>query len=415
MKGHSRPHGGQPWKSRLVSIAVMVGLVAVALWGVRWWSERPLADARRAYARRDWVTAATLGQSVLLSGRCKPQARLLIARSLWQLGRWEQAETVLADVPMASLSEDDLAIRGQGLLRVHWWPQAIDVYSELRARRPKDPAVLQKLTVLQFQVGKGEAALQLAIQLEQFPEWAAAAFCIQGAIQEDLRKPELAVQCNTKVLELDPTGQSLPIPISQVRQKLVASLKTLGRFEEAEVHLEQAIAQTRSTDLLTDLADVLFSQGKVVAARKRLIEALQMDKRHRGALMGLGRLALAEKQPVEAIGWLNLAHEAGASSSSVEYQLSTAHQQVGRNDLAEKHRDEYRRLVEFERRMMREDQLVRAYPDTPHALLLLARRALVMGDSAQAEGHLMQLLRQFPNDPEVQALLAEVRGQVQHP
>ena len=335
----------------------------------------------------------------------------MIGSSLCHLGRLAEATGTLQQVQISKLKEQTLDLWGQGLVQEHWWPQANEVYYEIHRRRPRDPVVLQQLAVLQFQVGEVNSALQLSEELVNFTQHAAAAYCIQGTVHEALAHPSAAAECFAKSLDLVGAGQSLPVPPAQVLEKLIVNLKALGDYEEAQRRLEQIVAANPSAQLLSELAEVLLAKGDPKSARNQWVTALRIQKLYPDAIIGMGRLALVESQPMEAIGWFKLAKDQGVSTSALEYMLSTAYRRVGRNDLAEQHRLEHHRLMELGQRFERDQLTVAANPGSPHALLLLARHALELGDWREAEGHLRELERLFPYDPAVQSLLAEVRAQ----
>lgn len=397
------------WKSWTLFGLVGIGLIVIAVAGYRWWLGRPLADARAAYARGDWTLALALAQTVYAKEQ-DTNSRILAARSLCQLTRFEQADAIYRRVPIAQLSTADLRLWGQGLMQLHFWPQALDVYEELVRRSPREPVAIQTVAVLDFQIGKGDEALALAERLAKFPSHQAAAFCIQGAIYESLGESDKAADLFEQVMTLDPSGKSLPVPITEIRQKLILNLYSIGRLDETQQILEDAIATQPNPELISMLGSVLFKKGESEAAREQWLATLRLDERNVRSIMGLGELAMVERQPAEAIEWFRLASDSGAGSSSLEYKLSIAYRQAGRPDLAELHTAEYQRLVEVGDRLDKENRTIFGNPQTPHTLFLLARRALMSGDVLEAEGHLRELQRNFPGYPDASVLSAEIQA-----
>src|SRR5262245_56226393 len=103
------------WKSWTRIGSVVVGLAVISFAGFRWWKDRPLADARAAYARGDWTLALALAQNVY-SKEQDTNSRILVARALCQLARFEQADAIYRRLPVATLTTTDLRLWGQGLM-----------------------------------------------------------------------------------------------------------------------------------------------------------------------------------------------------------------------------------------------------------------------------------------------------------
>jgi tetratricopeptide (TPR) repeat protein len=397
-------------KWRVILGVASVVLAAAGFAGARWWRDRPLAGARAAYARGEWNLALGLAQSELARDQ-RTGPKLIIARSLSQLSQFEQADAFFRRIPPNELAAGDLRLWGQALMQLHWWPQAMDVYNELHRRQPGDPVALQTLAVLDFQVGKGDEALALAGQLAKIRDREAPALCIQGAIYESLGDSDKAADLMSRVLTLDPSGQTLPIPIAQVRQKLISNLFSAGRLDDAQRLLEDSIANDPSPELMSMLGSIFFKKGEADTAREQWYAALHGDEHNVRSILGLGELAMVERQPAEAVEWLQMAKEFGAGGSSLEYKLSIAYRQAGRADLAERHAAEYQRLVEVGDRQEKENRSIFGNPQAPQTLCLLARHALRVGDVLEAEGHLKELQRIFPGYPEAATLWAEVQAQ----
>ena len=400
----------RPWRRWTVAAVLLAALAGMAVGAVHWWQRRPLAGAREAYARQEWSRVIDLAAPFMMRGEFQPEAALLIARSLSRLDRARDAESAFAQVPLSVLTDDDLRTRSEALRQMRRWSQAGELYAELHRRRPKDGEVLKKLAVAQFLAGDLNGALEAAVKLESDKEQAAAANCILGVIHEVMGREDDAARCFAKVLVLDPDGKSLPVDRAKVVDKLVDNLASSGQFDEAEQYLRRALAQDPTADLFSKLAKLLLTRGDLPGAWEHWMAALHLDKRHAGALTGLGRLALSNRQPAEAIGWLKLARQSGSSDSRLEYMLSLAYRQVGRDDLAEEHAQEHRRLTEQAARSPKDERTVLGQVDARQALLLRARHAAESGEWLEAEGALSDLERQFPRDPSARQLREQLRA-----
>jgi tetratricopeptide (TPR) repeat protein len=390
----------------VVLLAVVAGTVAAAY---SWWTDRPLREARAAYREQQWLRAMDLAVLALKQGAEPDQAWELIGSANCRLGRFAEGDALLRKAPIGRLAPETLDLWAAVLVQQHWWPQAIDVLTELQRRRPDHGAVLQRLAVLQFQVGRSDEALALARRLRELPQSAAAAYCIEGTIHESAGRHSEAIDCLSRTLELVGRGQAIHIPPAQVLEKLVRNLAWLSRFDEAESYLRMALAQAPNPGMLCELAEILFQRGDSAAARDHWFAALRIKKNDTRAFMGLGRLAVLENQTAEALGWFKLAKAHGESSSGLEYMIASAYRRLGRDDLAGVHQAEHSRLAAVQDQIDREQRTVMAAQGSPHALLVLARNAIREGDWREAEGLLLELQRQFPQDPDVLALRQEAQ------
>ena len=391
--------------------AIAVGAVGLA---VAWWAWRystPIARAERAYAQQQWPIALMQAQLLLMEQPTRSDASLLAARCLYRLGRFIDAEAVFQREPdLSRFSREDLECRGQGLLVLQRWPQAIDVYQELHRRHPDDARALKRLAVLLFQTDKADDALPVAELLaKSFPDEAAAGYCIQGAIWQKLRNAANSADCFKKSLDLDSSANSLPVPRVRVIERLVDSLKHLGQLDEARSRLESEIARQPSAELLSLLAEMLRWQGETQGARERWLQALHLDRFNTAAWFGLGNLALEENHNAEAIGWLQQAQRRGMENSALHYALSRAYASLGQSDLAAVHDAESKSLRAQEESITPEDDSPRR-TNTPEAKMRSAREALNAGAWPEAERHLRDLRQQFPSDSQVQALLEQVNA-----
>ncbi len=176
-----------------------------------WWylAQRPLWKARAAHARQQWQTALDwLGPYV----RAHPehaQARLLVARTLAHLGRYQEAEQFFAK--FSALEQQDLVLRAEGLTQMGRLSDAVRVYEEMLKRDPRDVLALKRLSILQLtQHGVGQAS-QLARQLAQIPEAETTAYCILGVIMHEL-DPSMAVDYFEKVRNKSHDFEGFEIP-----------------------------------------------------------------------------------------------------------------------------------------------------------------------------------------------------------
>jgi predicted Zn-dependent protease len=197
-----------------------------------------------------------------------------------------------------------------------------------------------------------DATKYLGDWLEQQPDNVQALF-LRGSMRQQARAASAAAEDFRRVLELDPERDD-------ARRQLARNFLKIGRYDEAEVHLNY-LHKRRPADaeLQVNLARCEIELGHREEARFLLDAVLTDHAGNRAALLEHGRLALREGEPAEAEEWLRKAVKAGPNDYFANWQLyeslrlqektSEAEEQLGKS-LAIQDRAE--RLGEIQTRLM---------------------------------------------------------------
>lgn len=393
--------------SQALKYAALAAVFGGATCGGAWcWQQRsPLARAHRAYANGQFDRALDEVSQTLKTTPGDPAALALAGRCLYRLGRYRDAEeSCFRWLPLSAHSEEDLRLRAEGLISRRRWEIALPVCEELQSRVPDEPRSLQRLSVVAFQLGQFEVARQSATKLLNTPTHVAAAWCLLGVIAEAQDRPDEAAACFEKALAADPAGESLPVLPQKIVMKLAANLRRQGRLDRARDVLEAQTGEGATAELETELADVYWALGQVDQATELWQAALDRKPAYSPALVGLGRAALLQNRPAEALGHLQAAAKANGTDRELHHLLSQAYARTGNLELAATHAKEADRLRKTEADRNTADLVILQQPDSLAAQILMSQRAIEAGNRAEAESLLQDLRRQAPNDPRVQAL-----------
>jgi type IV pilus assembly protein PilF len=368
-----------------------------------------LTAAREEFRAGRWAEAFTIARKRLSEAPGDPAALALGALCLFRLGQPQAAEDFARQIPIDQYPLAELEARGDILVALNWWPPAVEVFSELVRRQPKNPRFIQRLAVLEFQVGNVPRARTVAEALIHFDDRKAAAHCLLGVIYEALEDEKSAIAHLERALELDPEGKSLPVSVGEVVQKLAHILMNAGRAAEARAYLEHQAGRQPTDDLLCELGDVLFALGELSESRRRWETALERTPNQPRALIGLASLDLLEGRPQRALEKLQRVSDSGTETVALHYSFNRAYAQLGDATRAKFHADRAEQVrAKFEQLDQREQILLGA-PDQPYVHVLRAEKALEMGDFKEAAMYLLEASRRMPNDPRVRELVRQLR------
>ena len=111
-----------------------------------------------------------------------------------------------------------------------------------------------------------------------------------------------------------------------------------GDLSSAEIHMKKALGiRPLDPDLLADLGQVYFLQGRYEDAGKVLSGALGMNAENQNALFYMGRTRLMENDFFGAKEVLEKLEALKSSFPEVQYYLANAHEGLGRKELSSYH------------------------------------------------------------------------------
>jgi tetratricopeptide (TPR) repeat protein len=253
---------------------------------------------------------------------------------------------------------------------------------------------------------------------------------LQEGLKVDPRRPDLLAELGECYYVSGKVDQALPIfqTLLQVDSSSRAyafvgvCYRHLGRFEEAEKYLQQGLKlDPRDVPCLYNLGFIASRQGKYELADRYLNETLRVDPNHAAALLELGNLKMHQRKFEDAVPLLRKAVQLNPQAATVYYRLAIAERSLHQMEVAERdlkifqtlsknptsqpypfqHLYDYlglrAQLSPQQKNLNDLEQLereVKAHPDEPQNLYLLAEAYLKVGrieDAKQAIAQLDQL------------------------
>ncbi|MEM7584157.1 MAG: tetratricopeptide repeat protein [Acidobacteriota bacterium] len=191
--------------------------------------------------------------------------------------------------------------------------------------------------------------------------------------------------------------------------QLGRNLSALGRYEEAERHLENAIRWRPEPSSATELGLLRRRQGNLAAAEAAFRSALSQDPLHPTALLNLGQVVQRQGRLEEGAALMRHHQRVAALADRLDHAERD-------NSLPRAGVDNLLQLADAQRRRGFTEQahasLERALaldPQATLAVLLLADMALEAGDLASAKTWAIQALVVAPNSAEARFLLGLTR------
>jgi tetratricopeptide (TPR) repeat protein len=108
----------------------------------------------------------------------------------------------------------------------------------------------------------------------------------------------------------------------------------LGRPADAERYALRAREVSSTPDPCWILGRVRQQQGDEDGAKRYWEEAVARDPQHNAALRELGRLALLQQQPEQALAWLLRAREAKPDDTATAQALAATYRHLGQEEAA---------------------------------------------------------------------------------
>jgi tetratricopeptide (TPR) repeat protein len=336
------------------------------------------------------------------------EALRIAGRCYGSMGQFTAAEECFSKA--GELDALDLRLRADMLVQLERPTQAADVMRELMVKEGKDPAVMQRLAIMEFRRGAHEEAFGLLRELRETPERAPAAWYVEASFHSALRHNEAAVACLEKAIELNPEADRCGLPAETAFWYLGTALQDVGRMQDAREAYRRSLKLDESADVYFSLGEAEEGCGEAGAAEAAWRRALDINPKHADSMFALAKLALKQNRPEEAIEWLQLAQRNGKKGSSLETALSRAHARLGRVELAKEHARRAEALhAEAEAKAL-EDRLITNFPKNLHTRLLMTRRAIDGGNIAEATALVDEALREHPENEmlrELRRALAE--------
>jgi tetratricopeptide (TPR) repeat protein len=326
-----------------IALIVLSGVALAAAGSILLIRERSRADSLRPaeefYASQRFTDAHRGAITHLRRWPDDRQALLLAARSLSRMGLADRAEPLYRRAS-ESLGVEDLHARADGLVKAGRNAEAAETYRRLLELAGGDVLALRRLAALEIAADRVREASRLADRLVAIPEGAVIGETLRGVIAYNGGTFEETAEAFSRVLELDPRLERMPLDPPQMFWGYLAnSLLNLGRAAEARRHLTRALGEYPDDANFMDLLARTYEQeGKVEEAVRCWRQAAEWDPSLPSPWLNLGRLMLLDGDPAEAIELLEQASALAPDAPEPYYSLSLVHRRLGQAEEAERFR-----------------------------------------------------------------------------
>ena len=325
---------------------IAIGLIAASLLSAFIWSEfypAALARAEEAYRNNRLAVALQISLEHLKRRPTSRHAALLAARCLSRLGRPDQAEPLYQKA--GSLDLEDRHIRAYALVLSNRRESAIRAYEQILEIRPDDVLALSRLAAVLISERRWDGALGVADRLIKTSAGAVVGHTLAGVVHHNARDSELAVFAFTRVLELDPELQQMPLkPPSMFWAEFGHNLLAVGRWAEARKCLNRARDESNDPKIADLLGQSFYVAEEFDEAERWWRMALEQDPDRYGTWWRIGKLELQRGRLVEAITSLRRASEIQPKAAGPLYSLALIYRRLGQKDEADRLTHQLERL-----------------------------------------------------------------------
>ncbi|MFN8855212.1 MAG: tetratricopeptide repeat protein [Planctomycetaceae bacterium] len=363
----------------LLGIPLATGLLLM-VW--LWWAERPLKEVEGALAREDFRTAIERVETYLKRDPRSSRALDLKAQALVGLRKYPDALSIYERVGSDTIAGQ--RAWGEALLRMQRWTDALPLLRQVQQKQPDNADVTHELAACAMQAGEFEEAVKLAGSLSQLPGQRERGLLLLGVLQSNHGNYRLASEAFGQLLESNPDGSGLQILPEELFQGMGQACLNDGKPNEAIQHLTRSIEFRPSAERYAFLGEAWELQGDLAQAADAWKKGIVLDADLPRAREGLARVALDERQPAQAIEWLQPLSVPGKLTSSIAHTLKRASSQLGDKQAADHWDTEETRLRSEEDRKRALDDVVKQAPQSFWALALRAHKFASEGNRQQA-------------------------------
>jgi tetratricopeptide (TPR) repeat protein len=181
------------------------------------------------------------------------------------------------------------------LTRLGRFSRALEVLERLGKRHTDfEPAFCQRINVY-AELGRHDRAEEMFYLAQELNDSCPHCFFHMGSSLSARGQFDRAIFCWQRVLELEPEYIG-------VNRRIAEAYRAQGRLEEArEYYIQEVRKDPGNTDLLCELAEMLFVSGHVGTAAAKFAQILELDPDHEEAHFALGGIWLIRGQPAQAL------------------------------------------------------------------------------------------------------------------
>jgi cytochrome c-type biogenesis protein CcmH/NrfG len=238
------------------------------------------AQARSAYARRDWRLAAERARSVLKQSPGDRESLRLLARTIAREGKASDALDFYANLGPDGMEAEDLFLVGKCLLGQQHIEAGQNALTMALDRDPKHAESLNALVELGLKSKDLLEAAGRAERLAAIPSWEVRGSILLGKARMVLADHAKAAAAFERALRLDPELRGTDEAPITVRKNLVRSFLAVGKPTEARTQLERIGIGGNDPEVFWLLSRAMLQQRQVDAATKALERAGSFGRDH---------------------------------------------------------------------------------------------------------------------------------------
>jgi len=368
---------------RLLTVVLGIPLATALLLMVwLWWAERPLKEVEGALVQGDYRSAIERVDTYLKLDPNSSRALDLKAQALVGLRKYHDALSIYERIGSDTVAGQ--RAWGEALLRMQRWTDALPLLRQVQQKQPDNADVTHELAACAMQAGEFEEAVKLAERLSQMPGQRERGLLLVGVLQSNHGNYRLASEAFGQLLESNPDGSGLQISPEELFQGMGQACLSEGKPAEAIQYLSRSIELRPTAERYAFLGDAWELQGDLAQAADAWKKGIDLDADLSRAREGLARAALDERQPAQAIEWLQPLSVPGKVTSTIAHTLKRANAQLGDKSQADHWDGEETRLRNEEERKRALDDVVKQAPQSFWALALRAHKFASEGNRQQA-------------------------------
>jgi tetratricopeptide (TPR) repeat protein len=390
------------------NVIIVGALTAAGIGAFIWWEDRPLRAIEASLASKEYSEAASLANAYLKEFPGRSRAVELKARALAGIGHWEEAVRLFE--ASGAIGSESLHDWARALLKLQRWSEALPLLLQLHSLDPQDAETVHELAACYGQFGEYDSAVYFAGKLKDFPQHEAAGRLLLGTLENNRGNYRLALEAWRPIVDADSAAENLQVSRDELLLAFGRALLKEGRADEARTYLQRSLAIRNAAETSSYLGDACEQMGDLDRAVDYWKQAVAADSTLLRAREGLARASIEQRQPDQALKWLEPVAEEEDLPSSVAYLFQRSYTLVGDPDRAKQWEARVDRLRDQENRSQLIDDGVQRAPNSFWSRAVRAHRFASRGNSRQAAMLLDQLLEEAPDEPFIRKLAEYVQN-----
>lgn len=230
-----------------------------------------LAEARTAFERGHFATAAQMARARLRESKGDTDALRLLARCYTRQGRFDLAQDIYHELTVERMEADDCVLLANMLSGSGETAAAQKLLESALEKEPDHPETLAELARLFARSDRLLEAQELARRLSLIPGWEAHGWVLQGILFHELSQPERASEVLARAIST-PSRAPGEMAAADVRKLLARAQLAQSQPEAALETLAPLLDGASSDSEAVWLSSRAFLQKREFGAAERALE-----------------------------------------------------------------------------------------------------------------------------------------------